>query len=88
MPATYSTQLTFQYDDMTTRNLNFDDVNSESIATLKGKILEFNEALATSGDEHGDAYKDTFTSDDGSPLNKISKAKYTVTEEQVIYNGD
>ena len=88
MSASYSAQLTFQYNDMTTRNLNFDDVSSESIPTLKGKILEFNEALETSGDAHGDAYKDTFTSDDGAPLSKISKAKYTVTEEEVIYNGN
>lgn len=77
--------LTFEYDDKSTRNYNFTGMTSSALAALKGKVLQFN---ATVADEtQGAPYKETFISDEGSPVTKISKAKYTVAEEQVIYRG-
>lgn len=85
--TTYSAQLTFLYDDLATRNINFTDVDAEAIFSIKGNILSFNEAISAGG-ASSVAYKDTFTSDDGAPLNRISKAKYTRTTEEEIYNGN
>ena len=85
--TTFTAQLTFLYDDLATRNINFTDVDDEAIFSIKGNILSFNEAIAAGG-ASSVAYKDTFTSDDGAPINRISKAKYTRTTEEEIYNGN
>ena len=77
--------LTFEYDDKSTRNYTFTGMTSSALAGLKAQVLQFNATVADS--VSGAAYKETFISDDGSPLEKISKAKYTVAEEQVIYRG-
>lgn len=77
--------LTFEYDDKSTRNYNFTGMTSSALAGLKAKVLQFNATVADQ--TAGAPYKETFISDDGSPITKISKAKYTVAEEQVIYRG-
>lgn len=77
--------LTFEYTDGTTRNYNFTGMNQGALENLKGNVLTMNATLADS--VAGAAYHETFISDDGAPVKKISKAKYTVTEEQVIYRA-
>ena len=77
--------LTFEYDDKSTRNYTFTGMTSDKLDTLKSRVLNFNTTVADS--VAGAAYHETFISDDGSPVAKISKAKYTVAEEQVIYRG-
>lgn len=85
--TTYTAQLTFLYDDLATRNINFTDVADTAVQAIRGNILSFNAAIAAGG-ASSVAYKDTFTSDGGAPLTRISKAKYTETTEEEIYNGN
>lgn len=85
MATTYSAQLTFEYDDALTRNYTFTDVTTQALSALKGRVVAFNATLADS--TQNAPYRETFVSDDGAPVKRISKAKYTSTEEQVIYRG-
>ena len=85
MATIYSAQLTFEYDDGLTRNYSFTDMTTEAISALKGRAVAFNETLADS--TQNGPYRETFISDDGAPVKRISKAKHTATEEQVIYRG-
>lgn len=77
--------LTFEYDDATTRSYNFTGMASSALSGLKGRVVTLNETLADS--VAGAAYHETFVSDDGARVKRISKARYTVAEEQVIYRG-
>lgn len=77
--------LTFEYDDGTTRNYNFTGMGDSALTALKGRVKTLNTTLADS--VAGAAYHETFISDDGAPVKRISKAKYTITEEQVIYRA-
>lgn len=77
--------LTFEYGDKTTRNYTFTGMDINALDRLKSRVLTLNTTLADS--VAGAAYHETFISDDGSPVARISKAKYTVAEEQVIYRG-
>lgn len=83
--VTNGVSLTFEYTDGTTRNYNFTGMNSSALTNLKTNVLDMNVTLADS--VAGAAYHETFISDDGAPVKKINKAKYTVTEEQVIYRA-
>ncbi len=77
--------LTMEYEDKSTRSYTFTGMTSDKLESLKSRVLNFN---TTVGDETAGApYKETFISDEGSPVARISKAKYTVAEEQVIYRG-
>lgn len=84
MATTYEAQVTMQYSDLTTRNVNFTDVQASALSNMKANIFAFNTAVADS--VTGAAYKETFISDEGAPIVKINKAKYVATEEQVIYS--
>ncbi len=86
MTTTNSATLKFEYEDKSTRNITFDDVASEDLPNIKARVLAMNATIADS--VTGAAYKDTFISDDGSPIAKISAARYTITESTVIYNGN
>lgn len=77
--------LTFEYTDATTRNYTFTGMDATALANLKANVLNFNTTVADT--TTGTPYKETFISDDGAPIKRISKAKYSVTEEQVIYRG-
>ena len=83
--TTNSINLTFEYEDGATRNYTFTDMNNQALVALKNRVLNFNTTVADQ--TAGAPYKETFISDEGSPIAKISKAKYTVTEEQVIYRA-
>lgn len=85
MATSISATLTLEYDDAATRNVTFNDVDMAALGTLKARVLELNTTIADS--VQGAAYQETFISDDGAPIRRISKAKYTVTEEEVIYRG-
>lgn len=85
MATTNSATLTLEYTDATTRSVTFNDVDSSALANIKARAMTLNTTLADS--VAGAAYHETFISDDGAPIKKISKAKYTVTEETVIYRG-
>lgn len=83
--VTNAVGLTMEYDDGTTRNYTFTGMATSTLENLRPRVLSLNTTLADS--VAGAAYHDTFVSDDGAPIRRISKAKYTVTEEQVIYRG-
>lgn len=85
MATTNSAVLTLEYDDATNRNVTFNDVDSAALGQIKARAMALNTTLADSVE--GAAYHETFISDTGSPLKRIKSAKYTVTEESVIYNG-
>ena len=85
MAVTNTATLTLEYTDATTRNVTFNDVATSALANIKANAMTLNTTLADS--VAGAAYHETFISDDGAPIKKISKAKYTVTEETVIYRG-
>lgn len=85
MATTYSAGLTFEYDDGATRNYTFTGMDSTALAALKGRVIQLNATIADT--TAGAPYRETFISDDGAPLKRISKAKYTTTEEQVLYRG-
>lgn len=85
MATTYSASLTFEYDDSATRNYTFTGMTAQSLTGLKARVLAMNATLADS--TKNAAYRETFISDDGEPVKRISKAKYSVTEESVIYRG-
>lgn len=83
--VTNSIGLTFEYEDNTTRNYTFTGMDNAALENLKDRVIGLNATLADS--VQGAAYHETFISDDGAPVKKVSKAKYTITEEQVIYRG-
>lgn len=82
---TNSVGLTLEYDDGTTRNYNFTGMETSTLVGLKSRVITMNGNLADS--VAGAAYHETFISDEGAPVKRISKAKHTVTEEQVIYRA-
>ncbi len=75
----------FEYENGDTRNIAFDDISTSAVSSIKANVLALNATIADS--VQGAAYKETFISDDGSPVAKISAAKYTITESTVIYSG-
>lgn len=85
MATTNTATLKFEYDDGSTRSVTFDDVPTSALASFKANVLTLNSTIADS--VTGAAYRDTFISDEGSPIAKISGAKYTVTEETTIYGN-
>lgn len=85
MATTNSATLTLEYSDMSTRNVTFTDITDSALGTIKARVLDLNDTIADS--VQGAAYRETFISNDGAPITKIKAAKYTVTEESVIYNG-
>lgn len=85
MATTNSIVLGFEYEDGATRNYTFTGMNTSALEDLKRKVLQLNATIAD--ETTGAPYKETFISDDGSPVTKVAKAKYIVTEEQVIYRG-
>lgn len=85
MATTNTATLTLEYTDATTRNVTFTDVASAALGGIKAKAIALNATIADS--VTGAAYTETFISDEGNPIKRISKAKYTVTEETVIYRG-
>lgn len=85
MATTNTATLTLEYDDASTRNITFNDVETSALGNIKDRVLALNTTIADT--TAGAAYRETFISDDGAPVKRISKAKYTVTEETVIYRG-
>lgn len=85
MATTNTATLKIEYEDGSTRSISFESVPTSVLASFKANVLALNATIADSNT--GVAYKDTFISDDGSPIAKISGAKYTVTEETTIYGN-
>ena len=85
MATTNSAVLTLEYDDASTRNVTFNNVDDAALANIKDRAISLNTALADS--TQAAPYRETFISDGGEPIKRISKAKYIVTEESVIYRG-
>jgi len=85
LATTNTAVLTFEYDDASTRNITFNDVDTNALGNIKARVIAMNTTLADS--TQGAPYRETFISDDSAPNKRISKAKYTDTEETVIYRG-
>lgn len=85
MATSISATLTLEYDDAATRNVTFNDVEPSALSNFKANVMNLNTTLADNS--QNTAYRETFISDDGAPIKRISNAKYTVMEEEVIYRG-
>lgn len=75
--------LTLLYEDETTRNYTFEGVASADLANIKSKIQAIN---ANANNEYANFYE-TFVSDDGEAVTRITSAKIVNIEEEVIYSG-
>lgn len=92
--TTNALKLKVRYDDYTTRNYTFNDIDSASTSSIKTKIQAFNAELANTSSAKRTAYRDTFvgkydeeTHTQGAPIKDITAASYIVTEEEVVYGG-
>ena len=68
--------ITLLYEDDSTRNYTFENVQNADLANVKDKIIAINENF----------YK-TFVSIDGEAVINIESCKIVVIEEEVIYSG-
>lgn len=84
MATTNSATLKFEYADGSERSITFDDVPTSALDEFRQNVLDLNSTIED--ETTGVAYKDTFVSEDGAPITRISGAKYTITETKVIYN--
>lgn len=77
--------LTYANDKTRTYNLpvTWTESTAEIIDSMKTAIRNFNTAAATDGS----SVKQTFLSDDGSPVVAITSAIQVTREEEVLYNG-
>lgn len=85
MATSYSATMQLEYEDGETRSVTFNDVTLAGLQNFKPNVLALNETIAD--ETAGAPYKETFVSSEGSPVKRIRTAKYTATEETVIYNG-
>lgn len=90
---TNDVRLKMLYEDGTERTYTFGDVQMGSLSSIKAKVMTINSELANTESTIGAALKATFVNDNDednilSPLVKISNANYTVTETEVIYDGE
>lgn len=75
--------ITLLYDDNSTRNYTFENVQNADLADVKDKIIAINE---NANNEYENFYK-TFVSIDGEAVINIESCKIVVIEEEVIYSG-
>lgn len=75
--------ITLLYNDYLTRSYTFENVATEDLEAVKGKIQAIN---ANSCGEYADFYK-TFVSNDGASVVKIESCKIVTAVEEVIYDG-
>lgn len=80
MARTISATLTLAFRDATDRNFKFNGVDISNVADIKNKVLAINANMP-------DYFAQTFVSDSGSPCIMISKAQYTITDEEVVYSA-
>ena len=83
MSSSSNVVITLLYEDDSTRNYTFENVNSADLLTVKDKINAIN---ANANNEYANFYQ-TFVSKDGEAVTKIESAKIVSIEEEVIYNG-
>lgn len=78
--------ITLAYTDGTSRKITFPkiDQNVTSPTAARTKIKAINDGTATGAA----SFKSTFVSDDGAPVDHISKAQLVTTIEEVIYDGN
>lgn len=79
MSTNNNVMLTMAYEDATTRNVTFQDVDAENLANVASKVKAINDNMSTN-------FKGTFVSNDGAAVMKISKAQVIQTTEEVIYS--
>ena len=75
--------VTLLFEDDSTRNITFEGVAGEDLLSIKAKINAINE---NANNEYSNFYQ-TFISDDGEPVIRISACKIITTQEEVIYSG-
>lgn len=85
MATTNTIQLELTYTDYSTRTYKIPlaEYTSEGIATAKTAIRNFNTAASTAGS----SVQQTFLSEDGAAVARISDATVVNRTEEVIYGG-
>lgn len=82
--ATYKLNVTFGYDDATTRTYSIniqEKVIQNSLATVKQKLAE----LRAAAKSEGSSVQKTFVSNNGKKTNNVTQATIVQTYEEVIY---
>lgn len=79
MSMSNNVMLTMNYEDATTRNITFKDVDSSELQNVAARVKAINENMSAN-------FKGTFVSDSGAAVTKIGKAQVIQTEETVIYS--
>lgn len=79
MSTSNNVMLTFAYEDASTRNITFKDVDASENRYIAARVKAVNDNMSAN-------FKGTFISDNGAAVSKISKAQVIRTEETVIYS--
>lgn len=79
MSTTINAMLTLNYEDNSTRNVTFKDIDNSEIQNIAGRVKAINENMSAN-------FRGTFISDNGAAVRSIGKAQVIRTEETVIYS--
>lgn len=81
------------FSDLSTRAYSLPNVASSDLLWVKSKVVQLNKVfdgepggISAAVVTYAENMKNTFVSSNGAALSRISKASFTVTEEEVIYN--
>lgn len=82
----YEVSFTMTYADLTKRTYKFENVEDPDNTVLQNVKPKIRAINANTGDAYANI-RNVFVSDDLQPLDRITAATITATEEEVIYNG-
>jgi len=71
--------LTFNYEDNSTRNVTFKDIDVSEMQYMADRVKAINNNMSAN-------FRGTFISDNGAAVRSISKAQVIRTTEEVIYS--
>ena len=91
--TTAEVKIGYLYEDGSTKTYSIPEVDMNDLANVKTRVQKLNAAFGgDTSDTLATAYatdmQKTFVSNGGASMVKISSAKITITEEEVIYGGN
>lgn len=79
MSTKTNAMLTLNYEDNSTRNVTFKDIDVSEMQYMADRVKAINDNMSAN-------FKGTFISDNGAAVRSISKAQVIRTTEEVIYS--
>ena len=79
MSTKTNAMLTFNYEDNSTRNVTFKDIDVSEMQYMADRVKAINNNMSAN-------FRGTFISDNGAAVRSISKAQVIRTTEEVIYS--